>query len=75
MPEEVMVYQSLPTFECRVKDSVFWWETLAEVVGWKLQRNRITGHARIIDPQRVRRAWGRVEDLTRSFEKIRGQLM
>ena len=47
----------------------------AEAAGWKLQRNKVTGHARIIDPQRVRKAWGRVEDMTRSFEKIKSKLM
>ena len=73
--EEVMVYQSLPTLERRVMDSGLWWETLAEAAGWKLQRNKVTRHARIIDPQRVRKAWGRVEDMTRSFEKIKGKLM
>ncbi len=71
---EVMVPQALPTFEGRVTDSGLWWDTLAETNGWKLQRNKVTGHGRIIDPQKVRKAWGKVEDLRLSFEKVGEQL-
>ena len=71
---EVMVPQALPTVEGEVMDSGFWWDTLAETNGWKLQRNKVTGHGRIINPQKVRKAWGTVEDMTLSFEKVRNQL-
>ena len=71
---EVMVPQSMPTVEGEVMDSGLWWDTLAETNGWKLQRNKVTGHGRIINPQKVRKAWGTVEDMTRSFEKVRNQL-
>ena len=69
-----MVPQALPTVEGEVMDSGFWWDTLAETNGWKLQRNKVTGHGRIINPQKVRKAWGTVEDMTLSFEKVRNQL-
>ena len=71
---EVMVPQALPTVEGEGMDSGLWWDTLAETNGWKLQRNKVTGHGRIINPQKVRKAWGTVEDMTRSFEKVRNQL-
>ena len=71
---EVMVPQALPTVEGKVLDSGFWWDTLAETNGWKLQRNKVTGHGRIIDPGRVRKAWGGVEEMEKSFEKVRNQL-
>lgn len=71
---EVMVHQALPTLEGQVMDSGLWWETLAETNGWKLQRNKVTGHGRIIDPRRIRKAWGKVEELESSFEKVRSQL-
>ena len=71
---EVMVPQALPTVEGKVMDSGFWWDTLAETNGWKLQRNKVTGHGRIIDPGKVRKAWGSVEEMEKSFEKVRGQL-
>ena len=71
---EVMVPQALPTVEGEVMDSGLWWDTLAETNGWKLQRNKVTGHGRIINPQKVRKAWGAVEDMALSFEKVRNQL-
>ena len=71
---EVMVPQALPTVEGEVMDSGLWWDTLAETNGWKLQRNKVTGHGRIINPQKVRKAWGTVEDMALSFEKVRNQL-
>ena len=71
---EVMVPQALPTVEGKVMDAGFWWDTLAETNGWKLQRNKVTGHGRIIDPGKVRKAWGSVEEMALSFEKVRTQL-
>ena len=71
---EVMVPQALPTIEGKVMDAGFWWDTLAETNGWKLQRNKVTGHGRIIDSGKVRKAWGSVEEMAQSFEKVRGQL-
>ncbi|MCQ2389491.1 MAG: alpha/beta hydrolase, partial [Kiritimatiellae bacterium] len=71
---EVMVPQALPTVEGKVMDCGLWWDTLAETNGWKLQRNKVTGHGRIIDPEKVRKAWGGVEEMAKSFEKVRGLL-
>ena len=34
------------------------WRTLAVNDGWKLQKNKLTGHCRVLDPGDVRRAWG-----------------
>ncbi len=74
-PEEgVMVPQEFPTVEMSVIDAGVWWEVVAEAKGWKLERNKITGHARILDPQKVRKAWGPLPELTKSFEKVKGQL-
>ena len=35
-----------------------WWDTLCEVEGWKLQKNKFFKQIRILDPQNFRRAWG-----------------
>lgn len=71
---EVLVPQDLPTVEGKVMDAGFWWDTLAETNGWKLQRNKVTGHGRIIDPRKVRKARGAVEEMAKAFEKVKGQL-
>lgn len=34
------------------------WDTLLEIQGWKVQRNKLTKHIRILDDRDFRRAWG-----------------
>ncbi len=45
----------------------FWWDTLTEVYGWKLQHNKFFGQFRILDKQNFRRAWGRLGGMERMF--------
>lgn len=71
---EVMVPQDLPTVNGHVADIGCFWDVIDECMGWKLEKNKVTGHARIIDPEKVRKAWGSVDEMTRSFEKVRRQL-
>jgi hypothetical protein len=42
--------------------------------GWKLERNIVTGHCRIISPERKRAAWGPEDQMRTSFRKIHTQL-
>ena len=39
------------------------WDNLAESNGWKIQQNKITKHACIIDNKRIRREWGTVNGM------------
>ena len=34
------------------------WIDVAEIGGWRMQRNIFIGHWRLLDPRNVRRAWG-----------------
>lgn len=72
--DAVMVPQSMPTVEMQVTDAERWWEVIETCKGWKLERNRVTGHARILDPKKILKAWGGIEDLRKSFAKVRSQL-
>jgi hypothetical protein len=36
------------------------WNTLSSYNGWRLQQNMLTNHARILDPDGIRYAWGDV---------------
>lgn len=69
LEEEIMIPQDFITIEWPVMDKGIWWEVIEEREGWKLERNIITGHARILDPNKIRRAWGSVEKLKLSFRK------
>ncbi|MBQ9982007.1 MAG: hypothetical protein IJP18_05530 [Oscillospiraceae bacterium] len=56
-----------PTFGGEV-----FWNTLSRCNGWRLQQNMITNHARIIDPNGFRRAWGDVRVMRVKFEEMMG---
>ena len=71
---KVMVPQGFPGVEGHVMDSMVWWDVLDASRGWKLEKNKVTGHCRIIDPGKLRTAWGREAEMRAAFEKVRQQL-
>ena len=68
--ERVLVPQGNVNLEMKVMDAGVWWEQLDENKGWKLQKNKLTGHCRILNPNRVRVAWGSETSMRDSFAKI-----
>lgn len=48
----------LPNIPMRTLGGKQFWTDRIWRNGWKIQQNAITGHFRLIDPKRVRRAWG-----------------
>ena len=71
----VMVPQDRINFEWKVMDAGVWWDILDEKDGWKLERNIVTGHCRILNPEKVRVAWGSQEKMEKAFAKVKGQLL
>ena len=71
---KVMVPQGFPGVEGHVMDSELWWTVLDSFGGWKLEKNKATGHCRIIDPDKLRKAWGRESKMRTAFEKVKQQL-
>ena len=71
----VMVPQDRINFEWKVMDAGVWWDVLDEKEGWKLERNIVTGHCRILNPEKVRVAWGSQEKMEKAFAKVKGQLL
>lgn len=53
-----------------VMDWGIWWNDIQELKGWKVQQNMVTRHVRIIDPNKMRRAWGTQEAMENLFERI-----
>lgn len=41
--------------------------------GWRIQENVLTGHARLLDPNDIRRSWGSFEACRAKFERIRAE--
>ena len=71
---KIMVPQGFPGVEGHVMDAGIWWDVLADSSGWKLERNKVTGHCRILDPNKLRTAWGREAEMRAAFEKVVQQL-
>ena len=69
----VRVPQGKVNLEWKVVDAGVWWDVLDAYCGWKLERNVVTRHCRIVSPGRRRAAWGSEAKMRRSFEKIRLQ--
>ena len=70
----VMVPQDKINFEWKVMDAGVWWDILDEKDGWKLERNIVTGHCRILNPGKIRVAWGEREKMEKAFKKVKSQL-
>ena len=70
----VMVPQDKINFEWKVLDAGVWWDVLDEKSNWKLERNIVTGHCRIINPEKIRVAWGERSKMEQAFAKVKSQL-
>ena len=71
---KVMVPQGFPGIAGHVMDSMVWWDRLDSSGGWKLEKNKVTGHCRIVDPDKLRTAWGCEAEMRSAFEKVKQQL-
>ena len=49
------------------------WEDIAEMGGWHIQCNRLTHHARLLDPENSRRAWGSTEAMKKALRSFAGR--
>ena len=71
---QLLLPQDRVNLEVKVMDAGVWWDLLEETNGWKLERNKVTGHCRILDPEKKRRAWGSEAAMRTSFAKLQSQL-
>ena len=60
----------MPNINFPTMGGTVFWNDLAEEKGWRVQRNNITGHCRILDSEDVRRAWGTESAIMDFFRKI-----
>ncbi|ARD48834.1 hypothetical protein SporoP33_11770 [Sporosarcina sp. P33] len=47
----------MPNIPTKTLGGEFWWKTIDKHCGWKLQKNIVTNHYRILDENKVRQAW------------------
>ncbi|MBP7139346.1 MAG: hypothetical protein KBA47_00235 [Caldisericia bacterium] len=60
----------MPNVPTPVLDWGICWNNLAESSGWRVQKNTLTGHCRIVDDNNYRRAWGSESAVMELFHKI-----
>jgi len=53
-----------------VMDAGVFWEDIEIVNGWKLQKNNISKHLRILDPNKIRVAYGNEEEIAKYLNNI-----
>ncbi len=63
-------FGQMPNIEMKTMGGLVWWEDLANVEGWRVQKNKLFGNCRILDPQDIRRAWGGEKAMVQAFEKL-----
>lgn len=60
----------LPNIPMPTMGGHIFWMNIANVGGWRLQRNNVFGNCRILDPDDVRRAWGGESAMIRAFGSL-----
>ena len=61
---------AMPNIPFKTLGGEVFWTNIQECQGWKLQRNGVTGHYRILDPNNIRRAWGTESAMEDLFSKF-----
>lgn len=61
---------SFPNISFPTMGGEVFWNTLAEYNGWKLQQNMITHHARILDSNNIRIAWGTINGMEKAMDRM-----
>ena len=61
---------SMPNFPLPTLGGEFFWNTIYKYNEWKLQQNMVTQHARILDSEDVRVAWGTISAMEKALDRF-----
>ena len=61
---------SMPNVPFPTMGGLVFWNNIADCNGWRLQQNMITQHARILDNNDVRIAWGTISAMKRLMDRL-----
>lgn len=73
VPEAIDILDSelsMPNIPFPTMGGEVFWNTLASFNGWRLQQNMLTHHARILDPEDIRRAWGTINGMEKAMNRM-----
>jgi len=65
---------SNPNADIATMGGKVFWANVTEIDGWKLQKNRLTNHVRILNPSDIRKAWGSESHLQQSMDLVLAQI-
>lgn len=60
----------MPNIPMKTMGGHTFWTTLAEFDGYRLQQNQVTHHARILDSDDVRIAWGTLNGMEKALDRL-----
>lgn len=61
---------SLPNIPMPTMGGEVFWNNIVEYNGWRLQQNMITHHARILDSDNYRIAWGTINGMKKAMDRM-----
>lgn len=61
---------SMPNIPMKTMGGHVWWITIAKCNGWKLQQNTFTHHARILDSNDKKIAWGTINGMDKVLDRL-----
>lgn len=65
-----------PNVETKTMNKKKMWTVIDKKDGWELQKNKITNHVRILDPNNIRKAWGNLSVMRDKFQRLtRGEFL
>lgn len=59
-----------PNWQVSTFGGLQFWTDIRIGGGWRIQQHCMTGHCRLLDPSKVRRAWGAVEAVTARWHEL-----
>lgn len=63
--------ESVPNADSKTFGGKQFWTDEVVFHEWRIQRNAISGHYRLLDDQDIRRAWGKFEDCCQALDRIK----
>ncbi len=60
----------MPNIETSTMGGAVFWDDLSNLDGWRIQRNKLIGNCRILDPNDIRKAWGGEKAVRKAFEYL-----
>ncbi|MDG1326762.1 MAG: hypothetical protein P8P49_13440 [Opitutales bacterium] len=65
-----LIDEGMPNVETKTLGGKVFWKKIVDHAGWRLQKNKLMGNCRILNPEGIRVAWGGESSMRRAFNKM-----